>query len=215
MPEIYGLEATAAISEVKVTGFKDGLLGRRIELLIQGSRRRGFELSLNDFARFQKALQGEEQQRPGDVLTTNVRPDRPRSSWRLWFFRIFAVVWGLGAGTAGISGLNDDIRFRSHGTPVAARMSGHTGEIGARNEMGVLQDEVDGRPYTLTSLRGPGIYRIGDLENIRYLPEDPATAREDDYLPFDLLWVALGRLMFGLGVTLGGIVRAFRRAMNA
>ena len=46
------------------------------------------------------------------------------------------------------------------------------------------------------------------------MPSDPASAREDDYLGFDLLSVSLGSCMLIVGLTLGWIASAFRRSMN-
>ena len=80
--------------------------------------------------------------------------------------------------------------------------------------MGIVQYEASGRSFTLTSIRGPGIYKIGASDTIRYLPNDPAMAREDDYLTFDLLFAGLGSIMLIVGLTFGWIAQRFNQSMN-
>jgi hypothetical protein len=211
LPETYGLETTIPISDIRVTSL-DGLFGKRLLLTIAGLKEQRFELWLRDQQGFRDALEGKSVAliRP----THEKRLDRPRAGWRLNLFRVFAVVWGVGAGAAGLTGLAQDTSFRSHGMIATGRIVGHTGEIGAKNDMGVVQYEVGGRAYTLTSLRGSGIYKIGDLEKVRYLPDDPASAREDDYLGFDFLFACLGSCILVLALTIGRIARVFTRSMN-
>jgi hypothetical protein len=110
--------------------------------------------------------------------------------------------------------LVQDIAFRSHGTSVTGRIVGPTGEIGAKNDMGVVQYEVDGRRYTLTSIRGSGLYKIGDRDTVLYRPGDPASAREKGYLGFDLLFAGLGSCVLLLALTIGRIARVFTRSLN-
>jgi hypothetical protein len=211
LPEVYGLETTVPISDVKVSDV-DGLFGKRLLLTIEGSRKGRFELRLNDRQGFREAL---ERKRVAPVGSAGAeRPERPRGRWRLILFRVFAVLWGLAFAGAGVAGLEADVRFRSHGRVATGTIVGHTGETGDKSDAGVVQYEVAGRPYTLTSLRGSGIYKIGDLEKIRYIPEDPSLAREDDYLGFDLLFVCLGSCALILGLALGRIARVFTRSMN-
>jgi hypothetical protein len=209
LPEIYGLEATAPVGSVRVSE-TNGLLGRRLLLSIDDGKEQRFEISLRNQHAFQEALEGKLAAAPA----REVLPARRRGGWRLNFFRVFALVWGVGAAAAGFAGLKDDIRFRSEGAVTAGKIVGHSGEIGARNDMGIIKYIVQGRTYTLTSLRGPGIYKIGDTEQVRYMPADPASAREDDYLGFDLLFAILGSCMLILGLTVGRIASAFRRSMN-
>jgi hypothetical protein len=211
LPEIYGLETTTLISNVRATCV-EGLFGKRLLLTIEGLRERRFELSLRDQRGFRDVLEGKEVAliRPNHAKGS----DRPRASWQLNLFRVFAIVWGVGAGAAGFTGLQKDIYFRSHGTIAIGSIVGHTGEIGAKSDIGVVQYEVAGRPYTLTSIRGSGIYKIGDREKIFYMPDDPPSAREEDYLGFDLLFACLGSCMLILAVTVGWIARVFTRSMN-
>jgi len=211
LPEIYGLETTAPISDVKVS-YVSGLFGKRLLLTIEGLRQQRFEVQLHDEQGFRDALESKKA-----TLVRNTRTnssDRPRAGWRLNLFRVFAVVWGVGAAAAGFTGLEEDVRFRTHGTIATGRIVGHTGEVGARNDVGVVQYEVGGRPYNLTSIRGSGIYKIGDQEKVRYMPDDPASAREEDYLGFDLLFACLGISMLIVALTIGRIARVFTRSMN-
>ena len=211
LPEIYGLEATASIADVRVTSI-DGLLGKRLLLTIEGLREKRFELWLHDQQGFRDALEGK---RVALIGSTNAdRPDRPRAGWRLNLFRGFAVVWGVIAGAAGFTGLVQDIAFRSHRTSVTGRIVGPTGEIGAKDDRGVVQYPVDGRLYTLTSIKGSGLYKIGDRDKVLYMPGDPASAREEGYLGFDLLFAGLGSCMLLLALTVGRIARVFTRSMN-
>lgn len=211
LPEIYGLEATVPVSQVRVASV-EGLLGRRLRLTVSGVSELRFELSLRDQQGFREAVQGTGVGLVGAADTK--RSERPRAGWRLNFFRVFAFIWGVGAAAGGVYGLTEDVHYRSHGLVTTARIAGHTGELGTKNDAGVLGYVVEGRAYTLTSLRGAGIYRIGDLEQVRYMPGDPASAREDDYLGFDLLFACLGACMLTLALTLGRIGRRFTRALN-
>jgi hypothetical protein len=211
LPEIYGLETTSPISDITVTSM-DGLFGKRLLLTIAGLKEQRFELWLRDQQGLRDALDGK---RAALARPAHARgSDRPRAGWRLNLFRAFAVIWGVGAGAAGLSGLAQDISYRTHGMIATGRIVGHTGEIGAKNDMGVVQYEVAGRAYTLTSIRGSGIYKIGDLEKVLYLPDDPASAREGDYLGFDLLFACLGSCMLILALSIGRIARVFTRSMN-
>ena len=63
----------------------------------------------------------------------------------------------------------------------------HTGQTGSKGDNGILQYSVQGQTYRIVSIQGSGIYRIGDTAQVRYLPNDPASAREDGQLAFDLL----------------------------
>jgi hypothetical protein len=208
LPEVYGLEVTAPVAEVRVAPV-EGLFGKRLELTI-GDRR--FEVSLKDERGFCEAL--ESKGRRVTARTSSDTPTPPRLSWRVRLFQVFAIVWGLAAIAGSYGSLADDLRFRTQGIAATGKIVGHTGEEGSRNDTGVVRYEVAGRSYTLTSLRGSGVYRVGDRDTVHYLPGDPAGAREDDSLPFDLLFAGLGSIMLAVGLTLGWIAKWFGRAIN-
>jgi hypothetical protein len=206
LAEIYGLDVNAPVSQVQVTPL-DGLASKRLRLTIEEKR---FELRLNDVRGFEEALAGKARplsQRPADPNRV-----RWRLPWRARAFQVFAIIWGLGASMAGFGGLADDLRFRTQGIAAAGNIAGEV--EGGKGNMGVVQYEVAGRSYTLTSLRGSGTYKIGDTDAVHYLPGNPSGAREDDYLPFDLLFASLGSIMLMAGLSLGWIVGRFRQAMN-
>lgn len=210
LPDIFGLETTIPITDIKVTRTK-GLLGAQLLLTIEGVKPQRFEIRLHDQQSFLDAL--ESRAAPANLIPQG-RGGSPRIGWRPTVFRVFAVIWGLGAAAAGVAGLEQGFRFRSHGVVATARMVGHTGEAGARNDAGIVQYEVDGRPYRLTSLRGSGVYKIGEAERVYYLPDDPYSAREGEYLAFDALFAGLGVGMLFLAFSIGRIARVFARAMN-
>ena len=211
LPEIYGLETTAPISAISANSV-DGLLRKQLVLTIAGIREERFELSLRDEQAFRDAIEG--------TRTALIKPscakrsDRPRTGWQINFVRIFAVIWGAAAVVAGLFGLEEDIRFRLDGVTTNGSVVGHTGKIGARDDAGIVRYEVGGHQYTLTSIRGSGVYKIGDLEKVYYMPHVPARAREEDYLSFDVLFVCLGSCMLILAFTITRIVRIFTRSLN-
>ena len=202
LPEFYRLEATAPVAKVVIDEVNDGLFRRSVKLSIRDGKPHRFEIWLQDPQRFRQALHGMSSA-AGDVAG----PARARLSWRLTAFSLFALAWGLLASIAGWSGLNDDLRFHRDGVAVTATMTGHTGQAGDRNDSGLLSYEVGGRTYSLASLRGSGVYKIGDHEVVRYLPADPGMAREDDELAFSLFWVGLGGLFAILGLALNPLLR--------
>jgi hypothetical protein len=212
LPEIYGIEATAPISDVAIEGVKDGLFGKSIILTIRGSKPRRFELWLEDRDGFQSALEGKGSVRGMAGVDEPLR--RPRAGRLAIIVQIFAIVWGLGALAAGAMGLQDDLRFVSQGVTVTGRIAGHTGQTGARNDQGIASYLVAGRTYALVSSRGSGVYRLGERDQLRYIPTDPTQAREEDELGFDLLWLVLGAIAMILGVAFGWIRGAFARALN-
>ena len=212
LPEIYGLVVAAPLADVTVEGVKDGLLGKRIILAIRGPRPRRFELWLKDRDAFRAALEGGRADRT--MAGAGEAPRRPRGGWRSIGFRLFALVWGLGALYGGATGVQEDRRFRSQGVAVIGRITGHTGDVGTRGDSGVVSYRVAGATYEMVSMRGSGIYRVGDTDRLHYLPTDPGQAREDDVLGFDLLFAFLGVVILTLAATFGWIARAFAQAMN-
>ncbi len=66
----------------------------------------------------------------------------------------------------------------------------------------------------MVSMRGSGVYRVGDTDRLRYLPADPSQALENDQLGFVLLFVFLGGVMLTLPAAFGWIATSFARAMN-
>ena len=80
--------------------------------------------------------------------------------------------------------------------------------------MGLLQYEAGGRTYRLTSMRGSSLYKIGDIEQVRDLPENPAVACEDHFRGFDLLFVVLGCGTLALGLASAWMAQAVKRAQN-
>ncbi len=129
LPEIYGLEVAAPLADVTVESVKDGLLGKRITLVIRGPKPRRFELWVKDRDGLRAALEG---RRPvGAVAPAGERPRRPRAGLRTIIFRLFAVVWGLGALVAGAGGLREDLRFRSQGVAVTGHFTAPRGTRGS------------------------------------------------------------------------------------
>lgn len=117
------------------------------------------------------------------------------------------AVWSAGAFFAAYSGLSEDYLYRRDGIKVIGRFEIHSDNIGPRNDMGILSYSVDGQAYHLTSFRGPGVHRPGDVEQLFYLPGSPDRAREADYLLFDLMWLGLGLAALMLSLFSGKVVR--------
>ncbi len=212
LAEIYGLELTVPINKIGVEQI-DGLLGKRLRISIEGSTQQQIELSLRDPLRFQEAIAAKNNVvgDPTGALNTRER----KTTWRLGFFRVFAIIWGVGVLVVMIGELKTDLQFREDGIVATATMIGHTGQAGSRNDSGILQYFVAGRPYTIISLRGSGIYKIGDTAQVRYMPNNPASGREDGHLTFDILFIVAGVCALTLGLTLGRLMRFFEHKMNA
>jgi hypothetical protein len=68
--------------------------------------------------------------------------------------------------------------------------------------------------YRIVSIQGTGIYRIGDKAQVRYLPDDPASAREDGQLIFSLVFACAGAFALAIGLTLGRITDFLTRKMD-
>lgn len=212
LPEIYGLEITVPINKIRVEQI-DGLFGKRLRITVQGSTQEQIELSLRDPLRFQETIAAK-----NNVVGSSqaaVSSSKRKSGWRLGFFRVFAIIWGLGVIAAMIGELKADLQFRRDGMVAVATMVGHTGQAGSKNDSGVLQYFAEGRPYRIVSIQGSGVYKIGDTAQVRYMANNPALGREDGHLTFDILFIVAGVLMLTLGLTLGRLVQFLKQKMNA
>ncbi|HEY1614994.1 MAG TPA: DUF3592 domain-containing protein [Rhizomicrobium sp.] len=130
------------------------------------------------------------------------------------FGRVFLIFWGLVALVMTTGALKADFQFRTNGIAATAKMVDHTGHTGSKRDNGILQYSVQGHTYRIVSIQGSGIYRIGDTAQVRYLPNHPASAREDGRLTFDLLFVCVGVSSLAIGLTLGPIAEFVSRKMN-
>ncbi len=139
LAEVYGLEVVAPLAEVTV---KDGLRGKRIILAIRGPRPRRFELWLKDRDGFRTAVEGG--RADGAMASAGEAPRWLRAGWRSVGFRLFALVWGLGALYGGATVVQEDLRTRSHGVAGIGRITGHTGDVGTRGDSGVVSHRVAG-----------------------------------------------------------------------
>jgi hypothetical protein len=212
LPEIFGLEFSVPVTKIGVQQL-DGIFGKRLRISTEGSSREQIELSLRDPLGFQRAIAAKNNAL-GDSLG-DVRPREHKTGWRFAFFRGFAIIWGLGVLAAMIGELKTDLQFRKDGKATTATMIGHTGQAGSKNDSGILQYFVAGRPYEIVSLQGSGIYTIGDTASVRYMPSNPALGREDGHLIFDIIFTVAGVCMLALGLTLGRLRRFFSQKMNA
>jgi hypothetical protein len=204
LPEIYGLDFSVPLSSIVRLEATRTLLRRVLKVVFVEGGPPPVELQLRDEASFIRQL-GEHVPVVGSRTPLPVA--KSRKSYRLITFRIFMAIWGAGALFAAYSGLPDDYRYRRDGITVTGKFESHSGENGQRNDMGILSYSVGGQSYHLTSLRGPGVYRIGDVEQLFYLPGRPDRAREADYLLFDLMWLGLGLAALMLSLFSGRIVR--------
>jgi hypothetical protein len=212
LSEIFGLEMTVPTKVISLEQV-DGLLGKRLRLSIEGSIQGHIELSLRDPNGFQAAMAAKNNTGANTLCTAGIG-ERKRG-WRFVFFRVFAIFWGAVVLVVMTGELKSDFQFRRDGIVATATMVGHTGQAGSKGDNGILQYSVQGRPYRIVSIQGSGIYRIGDTTQVRYLPNDPASAREDGHLTFDLLFVLAGICVLTLGLTLGRLTGFITRKMNA
>ncbi len=210
LSEIFGLEITTPTTMIGVEQV-NGLFGKRLRISVEGSIREQIELSLRDPNGLQEAIAAKDFARVAVNATS--AGDRKRSR-RLTFGRAFLIFWGSVVLVMMTGELKADFQFRKDGIVATATMVGHTGQTGSKGDNGILQYSVQGQTHRIVSLQGSGIYRIGDIAQVRYLPNDPASAREDGHLTFDLLFTCAGVFALAVGLTLGHLAEFFSRKMN-
>lgn len=210
LPEIFGLELTVPTTRVGVEQV-DGLFGKRLRISVDSSTREEFELSVRDPHGLQEAVSAKSLARAAIGAATVSAPKRSR---RFTFGRVFLILWGSVALVLMAGELKADLEFRKNGIPAIAKMVDHTAQIGSKGDNGILEYSVQGRTYRIVSFQGTGIYRIGDTAQVRYLPNDPASAREDGQLIFGLLFAFAGAVALAVGLTLGRITDFITRKMN-
>jgi hypothetical protein len=204
LPEIYGLEVRVPLSAITSVVPTRVLFGRALRIAFVEGGPPPLELRLREKDSFIRHLgKGVAVNGPGMPSASH----KLRKSYLFGFLRVFIAVWGIGAFLAGVSGLLGDYRYRRDGVEISGVFDGHSGVAGQRNDMGILSFSVADHQYHLTSLRGNGIYTIGDTERLFYMPGDPNQAREADSLGFDLLWLGLGLLALTLSIFGGRIAR--------
>jgi len=207
LPEIYGLEIRAPLKSISSVREDAVLFGRALRIDFLDGKLAPMELRLRDPEGLQHALLGDD--KTDHSAAPGISPRRRFG--RGLFVRAFAAVWGTLALYSGLAGLQNDYQYLSHGTEVAGTIDGHTDEVGSRSDSGVLAYRVGGRTFHVVSLRGNGLYRIGETEKLRYIPRRPDQAREEDYLLFDLLWVSLGSAMILLVIFGGRLIKILGR----
>jgi len=200
VPELLGLEMTVPARLIGIEQV-DGLLGKRLRLSVKGQIQEQVELSLRNPAGFQEAMAAVDAASTS-VLTMAGMGER-KGGWRFGLARVFLVLWGLVVLIIMSGQLKLDYQFRRDGIAAAATMVSHTGQTGSRGDNGILQYSVRGRPYTIVSHQGTGVYEIGATAQVHYLPTDPSTAREDGQQTFDLIFALAGVFALVLGLTLG------------
>jgi hypothetical protein len=212
LSEIFGLEISVPTAMVGVEKV-DGLFGKRLRISLEGPIQEQMELSLRNPDGLLVAIAAKNAAGATSITATDIG-ERKRG-WRFNFFRVFAILWGAVVLVTMTGELKTDFQFRRDGIVATATMVGHTGETGSKGDNGILQYSVQGRTYRIVSIQGSGIYKIGDTARVRYLPNDPASAREDGQLTFDLLFIFVGVFVLILGLTLSPLAGLFSRKMNA
>ena len=210
LPEIFGLELTVPTTLVGVEQV-EGLFGKRLRISIDSPTREEFELSVRDPHGLQESVFAKSSARTARGAATVSDPKRSR---RFTFGRVFLIFWGLVVLVMMAGELKADLEFRKNGIPATAKMVDHTGQTGSNGDNGILEYSVQGRTYRIVSFQGTGIYRIGDTAQVRYLPNDPASAREDGQLILGLLFAFAGACALAIGLALGRITDFLTRRMT-
>jgi hypothetical protein len=202
LPEVYGLEFRAPITDVsaQVTG---GLFGKVVLIESRSRNRPSMELRLQGVDGLLSALKGSP--RPANQADKQ-GVQRPRRRFQTIFTAGFLFLWAALALSFGTVGLYTDFDFRSHGLATQGVVVGNN-VAGGRGGSAIVRYTVEGRDYSLTSIRGSGLYKIGDREGLRYIANAPEAAREDDYLSFDLIWMVAGLI----ALTVGSVMIAWPR----
>lgn len=204
LPEIYGMDVSTPLALIAFVEPTRGPLGHALRIVFAKGGPLPMELRLHGEDDFIRCL-GNDLAVSGNAIRST--PQKPRKNRRMIALRGFLAVWGAFALVAAFSGLLDDFRFRRNGIDTTGVFEGHSGTVGDRYDMGILTYFVDGERYSLTSFRGPGLYKIGEEERIYYLRSKPEDAREAYYLIFDLIWLGLGALTLVLSAFMGRIMR--------
>ncbi len=118
----------------------------------------------------------------------------------------------VGALFAACTGLQQDWRYRQAGVATTATYANPDPRLDEQSKAGVLTYSIAGVGHRLTSLSGVGLFKVGETEQVYYLPSDPQDARESGYVYFDLLWLGLGSLALTLSLFGGLIVRRIMRS---
>lgn len=136
--------------------------------------------------------------RRDNELFSPISDQTPRyapSASQLKFLKIFFAAFGAILVLVGVGGLLIDCWFLAEGRSALATTVDHSGRLGGKYDQAIVEYVVDGQPYRLTSIRGTGLWTMGDTEWVRYNPSHPAFAREAVALWADLFCVLLGGAM--------------------
>jgi len=202
LPEVYGLDVNVQLDIVTTITPVSSLLRKalRVEFAIDGPA--PVELVIHDEQGFIEAIGHR-------VLAQGSRelqaPQEPRKRRSLLFARVFLAIWGAGGLFAAVSGLRDDWLYRHEGIATMAAYVNPDQDIDHQAKMGVLTYNVAGTVYRVDSIDGVGLYTAGEKERVYYLPANPQTARQEGYLRFDLLFLALGSIALSISV-FGGLI---------
>lgn len=210
LPEFFGHEVTAPTRMLGVEQV-DGLFGKRLRISVDSATRKEIELSVRDPDGLQEAISTMNSARA--TISVASVGDRKRSR-RFTFGRVFLIFWGSVVLVMIGGELKADFQFRKDGIATPAKMVDHTGQTGSKGDNGILEYSVQGRTYRIVSFQGTGIYRIGNTTQVRYLPNNPASAREDGQLTFDLLFACASVFALAIGLALGRITDFLARKMN-
>ncbi|NKJ44757.1 hypothetical protein [Novosphingobium sp. SG720] len=204
LPEIHGLDlevptdAVSAITPV-TTFFRKAL---RIEFEYGGVA--PIEIVVHDENAFVNAVGRQTIKHGGRDLKA---PAGTRKSRSLIGMRVFFAIWGAGAVFAAVTGLQQDWHYRQVGLVAVATYVNPDDRIDGQGKMGVLTYQVGGISHRLTSISGVGLFKVGEQEQIYYLPSDPRDARESGYFHFDLLWLGLGLAALTISLFGGAFAR--------
>jgi hypothetical protein len=204
LPEIYGLDVSAPIRTIAAIKPQSSLFSKSLRIEFARGGPAPIELVLRDEMAFERAI--------GPQLTlqrnrTLKSGGGPRTSRTFWFVRAFLALWGTFALIAAFSGFQDDQKYRENGVATMATYVNPDPSLDGQTKTGILQYEVDGQDYRLTSIYGVGLYEVGDREKIYYLPSDPQDARQDGYAGFNRLWLLFGAIALSISIFGGMIAR--------
>ncbi len=204
LPEIYGLDVRVPLTSVASVDPSETLFGQVVRIAFIEGGPAAIELKLRDRNGLAHHLG-----RLAAVGNDRTWPpaSKRRKSWRLVAFRVFAAIWGIGVLFAAFSSLPDDYRYRRDRIEVTGVFDSEFSAYPGSKAIGVLSYSVGDQRYHLKSLWSTGSYKMGETEQLFYLPADPAHAREADYLRFDLMWLSLGILALTASIFSGKVAR--------
>ena len=198
LPEIYGLDVRVPLTAITGIERAESLFGRSVRLEFSEAFPPAMELRLHDEDGLIRNLS------PTAIANRDSPPPKPRKSWRLTFFRIFAAIWGAGVLIGAFEGLPEDYRFRRDGIEVTGIVDGFDNPGGGKRRA-ILSYSVGDQRYHLSPVFGSD--KIGESGRLFYLPTDPAEARDADFLAFDLGALVLGLLALTASLFGGRIAR--------